>query len=105
MIGGILFTLLFAFFFNRCPELAAYSGIKWIAIAVVVIVASTFGDLVESLLKRSLSIKDSGGIMPGHGGFLDRFDAYLFTVPFVYSLLWLFSQIHNELVIFEFLKN
>jgi len=104
MIGGIIFTLLFAFFFNRCPDLAAYSNIEWVIIAVVVIIGATFGDLVESLLKRSLHIKDSGNIMPGHGGFLDRFDAYLFVVPFVAGALWMISQMHNVLLIFDYLN-
>lgn len=104
MIGGIFFTLLFAYFFNHCPDLAVYSNIEWVAIALVIIIAATFGDLVESLLKRSLDIKDSGSIMPGHGGFLDRFDAYFFAVPFVVGILWIIAQIHNMLLIFDYLN-
>jgi phosphatidate cytidylyltransferase len=49
------------------------------------------GDLVESLLKRSLNIKDSGSILPGHGGFLDRFDAFLFVMPFVVAIVKIFN--------------
>jgi len=104
-IGGTFFTLLFAFFFNRCPDLAAYNKIEWMLIAVAIILGGTFGDLVESLLKRSLNIKDSGSIMPGHGGFLDRFDAYLFAVPFVAALLWMIAQTHNMMLIFDYLNN
>ena len=104
LIGGVIFTCLFAYFFNRCPELAIYSNLEWIAIALVVIVSATFGDLVESLLKRSLDIKDSGSIMPGHGGFLDRFDAYLFAVPFVFTVLWMISQVRNMMLIFDYLN-
>jgi phosphatidate cytidylyltransferase len=50
-------------------------------------VFGTLGDLVESMLKRSVGVKDSGSIMPGHGGFLDRFDAFMFCIPFVYAYL------------------
>ncbi|HMX03763.1 MAG TPA: phosphatidate cytidylyltransferase, partial [Chitinophagales bacterium] len=50
-------------------------------LGLVVSVAGTFGDLVESMLKRSVQIKDSGSLLPGHGGFLDRFDGFMFAVP------------------------
>ena len=60
---------------------------EWLVIGAVVVVAGTLGDLVESQLKRSLSIKDSGHSIPGHGGFLDRFDGLLISTPFVASFL------------------
>lgn len=63
---------------------------QWGAIAVIIIVAGTYGDLVESLLKRSLSVKDSGRSIPGHGGFLDRFDSLLLSVPFIVAFLEIF---------------
>jgi phosphatidate cytidylyltransferase len=62
----------------------AYSVGQWVVIAVVACVFGILGDLVESLLKRSLGIKDSGTILPGHGGFLDRFDAFILLVPFTF---------------------
>lgn len=89
-IGGILFTIILGYIFgafvNKGEELF------WIVSALIIAPCSIYGDLLESLFKRSLNIKDSGTILPGHGGILDRFDAALFTIPFFYawSMLYLF---------------
>ena len=56
----------------------------WIALTIMILVFGTFGDLVESLIKRNLKIKDSGSVLPGHGGILDRFDSILISAPFVF---------------------
>ena len=66
------------------------NSFEWISVAVIVVIAGTYGDLVESHFKRSIQIKDSGSIIPGHGGFLDRFDSLLIAVPFVVVFLKLF---------------
>jgi phosphatidate cytidylyltransferase len=59
----------------------------WLIIGGIIAIFGTIGDLVESLLKRSVGVKDSGTFMPGHGGFMDRFDAFIFCIPFVYVYL------------------
>jgi phosphatidate cytidylyltransferase len=61
--------------------------IDWLLIGSIIAIFGTIGDLVESLLKRSVGVKDSGNFMPGHGGFMDRFDAFIFCIPFVYVYL------------------
>jgi phosphatidate cytidylyltransferase len=63
----------------------------WVVTAVIISITGTFGDLVESMLKRSMSVKDSGTIMPGHGGFLDRFDSAIVSFPLVYLFISLFG--------------
>lgn len=60
------------------------STIAWMGLALVAALSGVFGDLVESLMKRSVDVKDSGNIIPGHGGWLDRFDALILSAPFVF---------------------
>jgi phosphatidate cytidylyltransferase len=62
----------------------------WIAIAAISLVFGTLGDLIESMLKRNLNVKDSSNFLPGHGGFLDRFDSVFFPVPFIAAYLFMF---------------
>jgi phosphatidate cytidylyltransferase len=59
----------------------------WLGLGLVAVVFGTLGDLIESMLKRSLNVKDSGSLMPGHGGMLDRFDAFMFFVPWAVLFL------------------
>jgi phosphatidate cytidylyltransferase len=66
----------------------------WMVIATILIVIGTLGDLVESLYKRSIQVKDSGNILPGHGGVLDRFDSLLMATPFVFTYLYLIKNIY-----------
>lgn len=81
-VGGFLFTLLAAYIISRYNS--DFTLINWLIIAAIVSIIGTIGDLVESKFKRQANIKDSGAIMPGHGGIFDRLDSLLFAAPFVY---------------------
>lgn len=84
-IGGALMTVATAivvYYFSR-----SLTVVDWIIMALITIIFGTFGDLFESLLKRRAGVKDSGTIMPGHGGLLDRFDSILFTAPVILSYI------------------
>ncbi|MDR2041011.1 MAG: phosphatidate cytidylyltransferase [Tannerella sp.] len=76
--GGLFFTVASSFIFAYYEPVIPYH--HWIGIAVWVVIFGTWGDLVESLIKRTLGIKDSGSALPGHGGFLDRIDSLLLAV-------------------------
>jgi phosphatidate cytidylyltransferase len=93
-IGGAILASVFAYgmpyFFNYIGHAPTIQSWQWIVIGVIIIVGGTFGDLVESLLKRSIEIKDSGTSLPGHGGFLDRFDGLLISAPFIVAFLEIF---------------
>lgn len=87
-IGGLVFTLAGIIIFSRCVEwLPLKAAIGMGAIAVVF---GTLGDLCESMLKRQAGVKDSGRLIPGHGGILDRFDSVLFSMPFICIYLLMF---------------
>lgn len=95
-LGGILFAVLAGYLISKYyikanPEFSDRSIIIWTSIAVIVGVAGTIGDLIESKFKRIAGVKDSGNIMPGHGGILDRLDSVIFVAP----IIFLFYQILN----------
>ena len=84
-IGGALFVLIAAavvgYLESQSNALSGLTIVQWLGLGLVVTVFGTWGDLVESLFKRTLGIKDSGNILPGHGGMLDRFDSSLMAIP------------------------
>tara|TARA_B100001540_G_C15777991_1_gene629592 strand:+ start:191 stop:1009 length:819 start_codon:yes stop_codon:yes gene_type:complete len=84
--GGLLaigISVLISFIFTTLPIW------QWIIIGIIISIFGSMGDLAESLFKRSMGVKDSGKIMPGHGGILDRFDGLLIASPFVFAFLLL----------------
>ncbi len=84
-IAAAMVALGLAFY---APELKPW---QWYCVGGIIVVTGTYGDLVESLFKRSIAIKDSGTSIPGHGGFLDRFDGLLLAAPFIITFLKLFA--------------
>jgi phosphatidate cytidylyltransferase len=95
-IGGVLFAVFAGFLISKLyikpnPEFSDKSILIWTIIAVIAGFFGTIGDLIESKFKRVAGVKDSGIIMPGHGGILDRFDSVIFVAPIVF----LFYKILN----------
>ena len=88
--GGLILSLAssqaFAWF---APEI---NRMNWLGLAATVVLFGTWGDLIESLLKRTLGVKDSGNVLPGHGGMLDRFDSVMLAVPASYIYIELFIR-------------
>jgi phosphatidate cytidylyltransferase len=95
-VGGIIFAIIAGYLISKYyikanPEFSDRSILIWTSIAVITGIAGTIGDLIESKFKRIAGVKDSGSIMPGHGGILDRLDSVIFVAP----IIFLFYQILN----------
>ena len=90
-IGGAVFVLAAAYAISYFLDGVMLTTLEWLGLGLVVVVFGTWGDLVESLFKRTLGIKDSGAILPGHGGMLDRFDSSLLAIPAAVVYLYTLS--------------
>lgn len=90
VIGGIILTIAGAVIYASFAH--SYSLLSWGGLALVVSVTGTLGDLLESKLKRLADVKDSGTLMPGHGGALDRFDSLLVAAPFAFVYVYYFMH-------------
>ena len=91
-IGGAVFVLAAAWAISYWLDGVMLTTLEWLGLGMVVVVFGTWGDLVESLFKRTLGIKDSGNILPGHGGMLDRFDSALLAIPAAVVYLYTLSM-------------
>ncbi len=91
LVGGTVFAVIMGIL--NAVLFPALSLTNWIIIALLSVIFGTCGDFFESKLKRQTGVKDSGNILPGHGGFLDRFDSLLFVIPAIFVWLNLFGNI------------
>ncbi|SFW73582.1 phosphatidate cytidylyltransferase [Sinomicrobium oceani] len=90
-VGGMVFSLIAAYIFSIYNK--DLSTLQWITLSLVVVITGTLGDLIESKFKRLAGVKDSGAILPGHGGLLDRLDSIIFLAPFTYLTLQFFLYV------------
>lgn len=87
-LGGAFAAIIVTYFISK--NFTVLPEWQWFCIMTIIIIAGTYGDLIESLFKRSIAIKDSGRGLPGHGGFMDRFDGLLLSTPFIVAFLKIF---------------
>lgn len=90
-LGGLFFACIASYFIAKYSHTLQFT--YWLILAIIVSVMGTIGDLIESKFKRQAGVKDSGIIMPGHGGLLDRLDSIIFAAPFIYLFLRLLKYV------------
>lgn len=90
-VGGYIFALIAAYIMGTQEQII--DPWQWMVLASVIVVTGSLGDLVESKMKRSAGVKDSGALLPGHGGMLDRLDSLIFAAPFAYLTLNIFTNV------------
>lgn len=90
-LGGFVFAMIAAFFLAKYHT--SINLTQWFILAGVIVITGNLGDLIESKFKRSAGVKDSGAILPGHGGMWDRLDSLVFAAPFAYLILNIFSYV------------
>ncbi|MCL6268022.1 phosphatidate cytidylyltransferase [Flagellimonas myxillae] len=90
-LGGLIFALVAAYFLAKYET--SLDLMQWMILATVIVIAGSLGDLLESKFKRVAQVKDSGAILPGHGGIWDRLDSLVFAAPFAYLTLNIFSYV------------
>ena len=90
-LGGLFFSCIASYFIAEYTETLNFTN--WLILAIIVSVFGTIGDLIESKFKRQANVKDSGVIMPGHGGLLDRLDSIIFAAPFMFLFLRLVTYV------------
>jgi phosphatidate cytidylyltransferase len=90
-LGGLVCSLIAAYIMAKYEPIVNLQ--QWVILAAVIVVMGIIGDLIESKLKRQAGLKDSGAILPGHGGMLDRLDSLIFAAPFAYLTLTIFTYV------------
>ncbi|HLT51567.1 MAG TPA: phosphatidate cytidylyltransferase [Arenibacter sp.] len=90
-LGGFIFSLAAAYFMSKYEMNLSLS--QWLILASIIVLTGSLGDLIESKFKRAAGVKDSGAILPGHGGMLDRLDSLIFAAPFAYLTLIIFKNV------------